>query len=357
MDRSLIMLRPLSLLFGLAGVIYSLFHASCTAAADITFAPAVYYAAGQGVVFVTATDCEGNPIDLDGDGDIDLVVANYESDDVSVLLNLGDGTFANPVHYDVQGSPESLTVVDFNGDRAVDIAVANFTGNSFSILLGNGDGTFGVAQHYLMGFKVRAIAAGDLNSDGSPDLALTLWNAPFSDRVRVFLNNGGAVFQQTAVLDSGYGSPVFIEIEDLNGDGSRDISVLKTNMDPDEVVVWLNSGDATFGAGTAFPTGPYYSDEAPTWLATGDFDQDQDLDIVVSLWSLNSTASVRLLLNLGNGTFSAPVYIYAGGLGESVDPGDFDRDGDLDLALARTQDVRILQNDGGGYSYPRKVFL
>jgi hypothetical protein len=86
--------------------------------------------------------------DLDSDGKLDLVTANYASNDVSVLLGNGDGTFNPAVSYPVDVAPFLVMVADLNGDGKLDILTAN-QGNSsscsvcsVSILLGNGDGTF-----------------------------------------------------------------------------------------------------------------------------------------------------------------------------------------------------------------------
>ncbi len=86
--------------------------------------------------------------DFNGDGKLDVVVANASSNNVSVLLGNGDGTFQAPVDYPTGSQPSSVAVGDFNGDGKLDLAVANQNCPSFpcgagsvSILLGNGDGT------------------------------------------------------------------------------------------------------------------------------------------------------------------------------------------------------------------------
>ncbi len=67
--------------------------------------------------------------DLDGDGDLDLAVANQRDDSVSILLNLGDGTFADDVFYWAGDGPWSVAVGDLDGDRDLDLAVAAGYGN------------------------------------------------------------------------------------------------------------------------------------------------------------------------------------------------------------------------------------
>ena len=87
-----------------------------------------------------------NPIsvavgDFNGDGKQDLAVANYSSNNVSILLGDGDGHFrAPPPTSALAADPASVAVGDFNGDGKQDLAVANYTSNNVSILLGDGDG-------------------------------------------------------------------------------------------------------------------------------------------------------------------------------------------------------------------------
>jgi hypothetical protein len=107
--------------------------------------------------------------DLNGDGKLDLVVANAGSDNrVSVLLGNGDGTFKPAVNYAVGAGPVSLAVGDFNGDGKLDVVTANYADNTASVLLGNGDGTFQPARSYAVGSRPDAVAVG--NFDGNLDI-------------------------------------------------------------------------------------------------------------------------------------------------------------------------------------------
>src|SRR5712692_4160815 len=87
--------------------------------------------------------------DLNGDGLPDLAVANQDSNDVSVLIGNGDGSFQVARNFAVGSFLWSVAVGDFNGNGRLDLAVAN--GNGVSVLLGNGDGSFGVARNFGAG--------------------------------------------------------------------------------------------------------------------------------------------------------------------------------------------------------------
>src|SRR5262249_53691823 len=102
--------------------------------------------------------------DFNGDGILDLAVANTYSDSVSVLIGIGDGTFQPAQTVEVRRGPQSITVGDFNGDGVPDLAVS-----SGSLLLGNGDGTFRRGPDFeAIGVYLRA---GDFNGDNIDDLA------------------------------------------------------------------------------------------------------------------------------------------------------------------------------------------
>ena len=132
--------------------------------------------AGQcdpGEIFLNITyDVGDNPKsvaigDLDGDGVLDLVVANKNDNNVSVLMGNGDGTFASDVTYGVGNSPQSVAIDDLDGDGVLDLVVANRFSNDVSVLMGNGDGTFATHVTYGAGAGPRSVAIGDLDGDGA----------------------------------------------------------------------------------------------------------------------------------------------------------------------------------------------
>src|SRR5262249_37778317 len=92
---------------------------------------------------------------------------------VSVLLGIGDGTFAPAVSYPTANGAHFIAVGDFNGDGTPDLAVSNGSSNSVSILLGNGDGTFRPASTFAVGNYPGFIETADFNGAGIPDLAVT----------------------------------------------------------------------------------------------------------------------------------------------------------------------------------------
>jgi len=150
--------------------------------------------------------------DFNGDGILDLAVANSSCSapapgTISILLGRPDGTFQAPVVYAVGVTPLSVAVGDFNGDGKLDLAVANFNcdfvppcpSGSVSILLGNGDGTFQTHVDYGTGNQPNTVRVRDFNGDGKLDLAVVNYNClsgPCSPgSVSILLGNGDGTFR------------------------------------------------------------------------------------------------------------------------------------------------------------------
>src|SRR5207302_39262 len=98
--------------------------------------------------------------DFNGDGRLDLATANFDSNDVSVLLGNGDGTFQAALTFAAGSGPSSVAAGDFNGDGKLDLAVASRGSSLVSVLLGNGDGTFQAALTFAGRSSTSSVAVG-----------------------------------------------------------------------------------------------------------------------------------------------------------------------------------------------------
>jgi hypothetical protein len=295
---------------------------------DGTFQSAVNYSAGQYPNSLAMGDFDSN-------GHLDLAVANSgDPGGLSVLLGDGSGAFLAGSNYITLADPVSLAVADFNGDTRLDVAAAHYLPNgSVSIFLGRGDGTFQSPVGYAAGRNPLSVAVGDFNGDTRPDLAVA------NDQgVSILLGNGNGTFQDF----NSYAAGDYAEcmaVGNFNTDSYLDLAVVNDN-DPGTVSILLGNGDGSFRAPTAYATKSY-----PLFVGAADLSRDSRLDLAVV-----DEAGVSVLLGNGNGTFGGATNFTAGSNPISLALAEFSGDGWLDLAVANYNPagtVSTLLNTGG----------
>ena len=201
--------------------------------------------------------------DFNGDGNQDFVVTNFKDDTFSLFLGNGDGTFKEAAGSPLAlpsavAGPIAVTAADFNSDGNLDLAIVNQTTNDVSILLGSGKGTFTEASGtppagspIAVGKSPVAIATGDLNNDSHPDLVVVNQT---DNTISVLLGNGDGTF--TAATNSPLATgqaPAAVTIADFNADGNPDIAV--TDPQSDSVSVYLGLGQGLFAPAFELPAG------------------------------------------------------------------------------------------------------
>jgi hypothetical protein len=360
------------------------------------FAPRAFYLAGNDVVDVAAED-------LDGDGRVDLVALNATSADISVLRQQPDGTFSEPERYGFGFSPIAVAIDDFDGDGQPDFIGVQSRQDRFrsgfpgqiALYRGTVGGSVDHGRRFPSSSSASPWASGDIDRDGALDLV----RGDFSDPMAIYFGDG----------KGGVGAPVAFPVEDVvgvelfdvDGDGLLDLVSYqrfnKTFPQEFDYSVGIAFGDSTggFEAPDFYPVGvdpkaitfddfdengaidiavacegesthiggeitiyfgqgsrqfvrgaPLLPGETLRDLTSGDVDGDGYADLVSLAWFQGPVVQ----LGLGDGTFELPVEYQAGNFSIDVDLADFDRDGDLDIAVVNLNSfsVSIFLNDGAG---------
>ena len=313
--------------------------------------------------------------DLDGDGDLDILVGDsfFGSTGISVLKNNGDQTFAAPVYYSL---PQSQTVgevalSDFDFDGDLD-AFATIRGDSdqltkIMVWRNNGDGTFAAPIEFPTGQGPAGIVIADFTGDGKPDVI----TANYGGSSISLLRHNGLNGQQAGFLPpvnfNAINHAEKIAAGDVNGDGILDVVVGETvGIGPAATLaVMINTGNGNFAA-------PVIYDAAPggrfgsTAVALADLDNDGDLDLIGGgLYSTGSVdnGAVTIRRNNGSGTFgSAEIILFTNPNfvpnPKEITTGNLNGDGFADIVAAVPSGraiegfVVVNSNGSGGFNTP-----
>ncbi len=232
-----------------------------------------------------ACNAHGSAVgDFDGDGIVDLVIADAGCGEVTILLGNRDGTFREGGSFSTGGNatfaPYSVAVGDFNGDGKLDLVTADELVGTASVLIGNADGTFQTHVDYATQDDSRQVVTGDFNRDGRLDFAVS---SPAG--VSVLLGNGDGTFRPQVLYPLTTRDNPYLLTADLNGDGKLDLVATST---AGSVFVLLGKGDGTFSSAEPYPTGGYSGH-----TAAADFNGDGVLDLLTTNYS-SSTVSLLL---------------------------------------------------------------
>jgi len=281
--------------------------------------------------------------DINNDGKLDVIVTNFLSNNVAVLLGNGDGTLQAPRVFAVGANPTAVAVGDFNHDGKPDVVVTNSTSNSVSILLGNGDGSLRPATNIPVGIQPVSVVVGKFHGNANLDIIVANFGSGQNDgSLSILAGNGNGTFQAPSNILTG-GSPIAVVSAELNADLFLDLAVVDTSRSA--VLIELGAGNGTFRS-----FGSVQTQQTPVGITVGDFHGNRrqgDLAVISGL----QTNTVQVFLNSGNGNFSlsfTPTFAVSQNP-NAVVAADFNHDGKTDVVSAsQLGDISVLLGTGFG---------
>jgi hypothetical protein len=344
---------------------------------------------------------DGELVDVEGDGDLDIVGAS--GGPIWAMLNLGGGNFSDQVYqFSDNLSGWQLATGDFNADGKTDVGVLNASGGDVMIGLGEGDGHFTPFRVYQdISFQTSEIAAADWTGDGRIDLVVnneyfdvsnivvrmkgtgtgefssfTYWTTGNEDPTPVQLNADGKMdlltFSQDpsqvyATMGTGVSflaPPATVAkaigpaaAKDANGDGKQDLVMVAVTLpQPGEleanVYTHLNLGLGRFGSAIVSPIRDVETMEGPGEIVLADVNEDGKQDLVVGAVHLfPKPSNIWVMLGDGTGAFSGLKEYSTGDVhasNESIGVADVTDDGHLDIVGRTSAQVAVLPGTGAG---------
>jgi YD repeat-containing protein len=279
--------------------------------------------------------------DLNGDSLTDIVVTT-STNLASVILGSGNGNFQTPESYPVGTSPVSLLTMDVNGDGIADIVTANLQSRDISVLLGIGNGSFQVQQRFSTSTGPNAIAAGRIDADNTVDVALAMSG---SDMITLLYGNGNGTFRSRQTVSVG-DAPLAVTVADLNSDDKLDI--VAANGLSNDLSVLFSTGDNTYQSQQRLLAGT-----RPAAVMTADLNGDGNLDIIAAN---SGSDDISVVLGTGNGMFGVQQRYEAGDFPSAMLVHDFNADGKLDLVTANgtSRDLSVFLGNGDGTFQPQQ---
>ncbi len=335
------------------------FSPSKTGISLLDFSPRQDFSAGSATYSIATGD-------LDGDGKLDMAAVNYGSNTLSVFRNISSSgsitssSFATKVDFTTGTFPIAVSITDFDGDGKLDIVVANYGGHSVSVFRNTSTtgsittSSFAAKVDFATGLQPTSIAVGDFNKDGKPDIATA---NPGHNTFSVLQNtaSSGSITTNSfaAKVDFTIGSgasPQLITVGDIDGDGRLDIATANSSINT--VSIFQNTHVGGDISSSSFATKVDFNTELGPWaVSITDVDLDGKPELIVANRNNNSLSVFQNIHSTGNissGSFATKVD-FATGAGNgpyALAIGDIDGDAKPDIAAtnANSSTVSVFRN-------------
>ena len=294
-----------------------------------------------GTRFVVAKDKNGNPLDMDNDGDVDIIAAGMEINKVSWFENDGNENFTERLICDNFSAAHTIDVVDIDDDGDFDVLCSGFDSNELLLMKNDGSNynfeRITLANDFLAGTFINA---GKIDNDDLIDFVAIKYGNNYKISWFKQTTNPEEPFIETVFDQSFLGGHTTL-LRDFDGD--NDLDILGSAYNSDKYAWWKNDGNGGFTKIDI--TGQY---DGAIWLDMVDLDLDGDNDLI---GAAENAGDVLWWENLGEEELAAP-RIIENNLGRvyCVYPADIDGDHDFDLVAIGNTGNKILWWENSFYS-------
>lgn len=283
--------------------------------------------------------------DLNNDGKLDIVVANSDSDTLSILKNncsIGNIAFILDAELMSGTKPYSVAINDLDGDGKLDISVANFNSNTISTFRNTTTGniSFGTKTDFVTSNGPYNLAIGDLDGDYKNDIAVSCMNSNRLSLLKNTSNVGTISFAPKSDLITD-NAPYVLQMGDVDLDGKLDIAVC--NSGSNSVSIFRN----TSSTGISFaPKVNFNTPSGPLSISISDLDGDEKPELITSNLNSANNSVLKNTSSSGNITFEPHIDFTNNSLGwGSTGIGDLNGDSRPEIITGGTYNIGVLQSE------------